>query len=59
MSNFWRDPKFKYRNAEETKKPGYLARRFAKIKKEQADAEKAAFLKSVSTVTPIKKVVKQ
>jgi len=36
----WRDPKFKYHNAEETKKPGYLAKRFAAIRKEQAEAEK-------------------
>jgi len=31
---------FRYRNSEETRKPGYLAKRFAKIRREQAERDK-------------------
>ena len=54
----WRDPKFKYHDAEETRKPGYLAKRFAQIRKEQAEKSKAEFERNFTTVVQIKKVVK-
>lgn len=51
------DPKWTYRDAEETKKPGYLARRFAAIRRQQreAAARQAEAIGEASTnVTPIK-----
>jgi hypothetical protein len=37
----WRDKKWKYANAAETRKPGYLKRRFERIRREQAQQAKA------------------
>jgi hypothetical protein len=36
----WRDPNYRYNNAEQSRKPGYLAKRFAAIRKAQAEANK-------------------
>lgn len=43
---------FTYANATATAKPGYLKRKFDRIRKEQADAQKAA---AQSNVKPIKR----
>ena len=45
----WRDPKFAYVRAEESRKPGYLARRMALYRKIQA-----ATVKPPVNVTKIK-----
>ena len=50
------DPKWKYQNAEETKKPGYLARKFAAERKrlrETAERDVAYKLERISKVRPM------
>ena len=52
----WLDPKFKYHDAEESRKPGYLARRFAAWRKEkraQEEAQAAAEAEAKAKVAPI------
>lgn len=44
----WSDPKWRYRTARQTSRPGYLAARFRQIRAEQAQAE-------AQKVVPIKK----
>lgn len=48
------DPTWKYHSAEVSKKPGYLSRRFAEIRKRQREAEKQTDAK----VTQLKRSVK-
>ena len=45
------DKKWRYADSNETRKPGYLARRFAKIRAEQAEQKAATEAK----VQPIRK----
>ena len=52
MSGNWRDPKFRYATAAETRKPGYLKRRFERIRREQAEKDKA---ERTENVQPIRK----
>lgn len=51
------DPDWKYRSAEESRKPGYLARRFAEIRKKQKEAEKQTEAK-VTQIGQLKRSVK-
>ena len=48
------DKKWRYADSNETRKPGYLARRFAKIRAEQAEQKAAAATEA--KVQPIKRV---
>ena len=50
----WRDPKFSYSTAAESRKPGYLKRRFERIRREQAEREKQ---ERAAKVQPIRKAV--
>lgn len=43
----WRNPKWRYADAEETREPGYLARKFKKMQRKQ----NAAPQESVETLT--------
>lgn len=36
-----KDPNWKYQSAEQSRKPGYLSRRFAQYRKQQAEAKRA------------------
>jgi len=49
-----RDADFRYTTAEESRKPGYLARKFAKLRAEM----KAAAEQQQAKVTPLKKAAK-
>ncbi len=42
------DKDFRYNNAEASRKPGYLARRFAQIRKEQAEAARNTNVQPIS-----------
>lgn len=46
------DPKWKYNSAEESRKPGYLARKFAKLKREQQESKKQKEAIVVGTIAP-------
>ena len=48
------DKKWRYADSNETRKPGYLARRFAKIRAEQAEHKAATEAK----VQPIKRAAR-
>lgn len=51
------DPKWKYTNAEESRKPGYLKNKFARIQreqKEQAEQESAIRLEKIQRVRTIR-----
>ncbi len=53
----WRDPKFRYANAEKTRKPGYLARRFQLIRQQQAEKDRAEREQKVQQL-PARKVAR-
>lgn len=47
----WRDPKWKYRTAEQTKQPGYLARRMRAYARLQRMRKKAPIVATITRKT--------
>ena len=51
----WRDRNWKYADSEETREPGYLARKFKRLQREQAEKAKA---ERAAKVQPIRKAAR-